>query len=97
MKVNTYGIKMINLEEISKATVNNRYGFSQIDYDRSTGELLESWHAGNPDSNWTEYHDPNVIRVCCTRRHMSMQRLADSVRDALDELAMAEAQLSSEF
>lgn len=96
MKVNTYGIKMVNLEEISKETVNNRNGYSQISYDRSTGELLEAWHAGSPLTNWTEYHDPNVIRVCCTSRHMSQQKLADAVRDALCELQMAEEYLASE-
>lgn len=85
MTVNKYNIKMINLRKISGETVNNPIGYSQISYDKSTGELLESWHAGDPLTSWTEYHDPNVIPICNTRRHMTMQQLADAVRDCLAE------------
>ena len=87
MKINKHGIKMTNLRAISGATVNNANGYSQISYDRSTGELLEAWHIGNSLTSWTEYHDPDVIHVCNTRRHMTMQELADAVRDALSAAA----------
>lgn len=86
MKINKYGIKMTNLKKISGETVNNPYGYSQISYDRSTGELLEAWHAGNNMTSWTEYHDPSIIHICDTSRHMTMQQLADAVRDKLDEI-----------
>lgn len=86
MALNKYGIKMINLKKISGETVNNPAGYSQISYDRSTGELLESWHAGNNMTSWTEYHDPAIIHVCDTNRHMTMQQLADAVRDKLAEI-----------
>ena len=85
MKINRHGIKMTNLRAISGATVNNPAGFSQISYDISTGELIESWHIGSYMTSWTEYNDPDVIHVCNTRRHMTMQELADAVRDALAE------------
>lgn len=85
MKINRHGIKMTNLRAISGATVNNPAGFSQISYDISTGELLEAWHIGSYMNSWTEYNDPDVIHVCNTRRHMTMQELADAVRDALAE------------
>lgn len=86
MTINKHGIKMTNLKDISRRTVNNAAGYSQISYDRSTGELLETWHAGSNMTSWTEYHDPSIIHVCDTSRHMTMQQLADAVRDKLDEL-----------
>lgn len=82
-KVNKHGIKMSNLREISEETVNNNQGYSQISYDTATGELLETWHVGSADCSWTVYHDPSIIHVCNTRRHMTMQQLADAVRGAL--------------
>ena len=85
MKINRHGIKMTNLRAISGATVNNPKGYSQISYDSSTGELMESWHVGSYMTSWTEYDDPDVIHVCNTSRHMTMQELADAVRDALAE------------
>lgn len=82
-KVNKHGIKMVNLRKISGETVNNNQGHSQISYDTATGELLETWHVGSADCSWTVYHDPDIIHVCNTRRHMTMQQLADAVQDAL--------------
>ena len=84
MAINKHGIKMVNLRKISGETVNNPAGYSQISYDRATGELLEAWHPGTWATSWTEYHDPDVIHVCNTSRHMTMQELADAVRDALN-------------
>ncbi len=81
--VNKHGIKMTNLREISGETVNNSQGYSQISYDSSTGDLLETWHVGPTGCSWTVYHDPNIIHVCNTCHHMTMQQLADAVRDAL--------------
>lgn len=75
MALNTYGIKMIGLRKTSGATINSSNGYSQISYDKATGQLLESWHVGSP------IHD--VIHVCNTSRHMTMQQLADAVHCAL--------------
>lgn len=79
MKLNKHGIKMVNVREISGATVNDPKGYSQISYDLETGELFEVWHPGNSDQEWSEYHDENVIHICNTRRHMTMQEIADAV------------------
>ncbi len=83
MALNTYGIKMIGLRKTSGATINSSNGYSQISYDKATGELLESWHVGSPMDSWAEYHDHDVIHVCNTSRHMTMQQLADAVHCAL--------------
>ena len=83
MKINTHGYKLVNLRKVSGETVNNSLGYSQISYDVTTGELFESWHVGSPLTSWSEYHDPNVITVANTRKHMTMQQIADAVRDAM--------------
>ena len=88
MKVNKYGIKMANLKEISGRTVNNPAGFSQIDYDRISGELFETWHSGSDMTDLTEYNDPYIIHICNTTRHMTMQQIADAVRYALEAPAV---------
>lgn len=86
MALNTYGIKMVNLKKTSGATINSRNGYSQISYDKATGELIEAWHVGSPMNSWTEYHDRDVIHVCNTSRHMTMQQLADAVYRAVNHL-----------
>lgn len=82
-KINTHGLKIINLRKVSSETVNNPVGYSQISYDKATGELLEAWHVGDPLTSWTQYHDPDIIHVCNTCKHMTMQQLADAVAQAV--------------
>lgn len=88
MMLNTYGLKMTNLIKVSRETINSSRGYSQIDYDKATGELLEAYHSGTPAESWTEYHDANVIRVCNTTRHMTPQQLADAVYRAVNHLPL---------
>lgn len=90
MKVNTHGYKLVNLRKVSSETVNNSRGYSQISYDMVTGELFENWHPGSPENSWSEYHDPDVITVANTRKHMTMQQIADAVRDAMVQREMME-------
>ena len=84
--LNKYGYKMSGLKKASAATVNwsaRSGGHTQISYDRSTGEVLTNDHIGQ---SWTEYHDPDVITVCQTDRHMTMQQIADAIRDRMEFL-----------
>ena len=81
--LNKYGLKMSGLKKASAETVNWRVGsggHTQISYDRATGEILTNDHIGQ---SWTEYHDPDVITVCYTNRHMTMQEIADAIRDMM--------------
>jgi hypothetical protein len=88
MKINAHGYKLVNLRKVSGETVNNPLGYSQISYDTKTGELFENWHHGNPLTSWTQYHDPDVITVANTSKHMTMQQIADAVRDAMIQREM---------
>lgn len=82
-KVNTHGLKIKGLRSACGDTCNygdydNRY--HELFYDRSTGEVWTVFRYGN---SWTEYHDKNVIKVCNTQHHMTMQEIADAIQQAL--------------
>ena len=34
---------------------------------------------------WTEYHNHNIIKVCNTQEHMTMQEIADAIAEAVAE------------
>ena len=79
MKTNTYDLTMKGLRKASGATVNwapRSGGHTQISYDMTTGEILTNDHIGQ---SWTDYQDPNVITICHTDRHMTMQQIADVI------------------
>ena len=85
MTINKHGYTIKNLRKVSAKTIDNSRGYSQISYDTVTGELLEEWHVGNPLTSWTIYHNPTIINIANTNRHMTMQQLADAVHQAMEE------------
>ena len=79
MAVDTYGLNLSGLSEASKKTVNwpkNSGGSTQISWNRATGEIITADHVGG---NWTQYDDPDIVTVCHTERHMTMQQIADAI------------------
>ena len=85
-KINTYGIRLIGLKTASGCTKN--YGayspeYVEVFYDRSTGEIWTRYHYSLGQNSWTQYDDPNVIRVCTTSNHMTMQEIADRIAEAV--------------
>ena len=90
MTINTHGLS-INLEDlktVSEETYNvdwRRGHRLQVYFDRDTGNLWTKFYFS--DSNWTVYHNPAIISVCCPTRHHSQQWLADRIKEAVDEAA----------
>lgn len=84
-KINKHGLKIRNLKKVSGETSKDSVGYTQISYDMATGELFADWHYGSSSNSWTEYHDADVITVCNTRRHMTMQDIADEVSRKVNE------------
>ena len=82
MKVNTYGLTMRGLKKAAGETI--RYtdrGHVQISYDTETGDVLTDWHS---DANsWSSYHKTSIIGVVNAYDPMTMQAIADAVRDAV--------------
>ncbi len=93
--INKYGMKMNGLRAASGNTINwtpRSGGYTQISYDRATGEVLTNDHVSLGYNSWTEYHDTAIIHVCNTSKHMTMQQIADAIADrvAMQRLADGE-------
>ena len=83
---------MNGLKKASGYTEN--YGFDtgnyvELFYDKCTGDVWGVFQCSIGQNNWTVYNDPDVIKVCNTSRHMTMQEIADCIRDRLQESASA--------
>lgn len=84
--VNTYGIKVKGIRKASGNTVNwapRSGGYTEIFYDRGNGEVWTVDQISLGQNSWTDYHDPAVIKICNTSRHMTMQEIADSIMERL--------------
>ena len=79
--LNTHNIKMHGLKRASGETINygNTGWHTQISYDMETGDVYTDLLLGE---SWSEY-PPEVITVCHTTRHMTMQEIADAIARAM--------------
>jgi len=84
-KVNTYGINIKGLKAASGSTRNysDRSFYDELFYDLKTGEVWTVFQCSLGCNTWTEYHDPNVTRICNTASHMTMQEIADAIHEAV--------------
>jgi malonyl CoA-acyl carrier protein transacylase len=83
-RIDTHGVKIANLSWAAKATVNFKEfsGMnSEIFFDRATGEIHVFQHASY--SSYAEIVDDDMIHVCRTDRHLTMQELANEVYRAV--------------
>ena len=81
-KVNTHGLKMIGLKKASGNTED--YGFcsgmyEEIFYNKQTGEVWTKFQCSLGYNSWTEYHDEDIVKICNTDEHMTMQEIADCI------------------
>lgn len=86
--IDTHGLNIVDLKKASAETRN--YGaysdkYDEIFYDMSTGEVWTKFQVSIGHNSWTEYHDENIIKVCETSHHMSMQAIADAIWKAVEE------------
>lgn len=84
MKINTHGLKLKNLRKVCGATENHGWysGHDEIFYDTATGEISLTYHIS--DNSWTVSNDPDVIFIRKSRRHMTMQEIADAIYAAIN-------------
>lgn len=81
--INTHGLTIQGLRAVCGQTTDWPCGsgcHTDVYYNRATGEL---WASDQVGSTWTQYDDPDIIRVCSTANHMTMQQLADLVYQAV--------------
>lgn len=94
MKLNTYGMKIKGLKKASGETRN--YGdysdrYDEVFYNMESGEVWTVYQVSLGGNSWTEYHDANIIKICNAYHHMTMQQLADAIRDRVAELEAVRA------
>lgn len=80
---------MTGLKKASGSTKNTgRYSgiYTEVFYDRKSGEIWTVDQVGFCFNSWTEYHDNNVINICNATRHYSMQEIADMIAEKLKDL-----------
>lgn len=81
--VNNHGYKMAGLRAAASETksVNPRMGgFVQIGYNKSTGEIVANYVVSG---SYVKYEDVDVLTVCNATAPMTMQAIADAIRDAV--------------
>lgn len=86
-KVNKHGMKINGLKAASGYTENySHYSGSYVElfYDKSSGDVWGKFQHSLGQNSWTDYHDPDVIKVCTTSRHMTMQQIADAIFDRVN-------------
>ena len=84
-KLTTHGLIMRGIRKASGETVDwdpRSGGYTQISYDMATGDIMTNDHIGE---SWSKYHDPDVITICHTRQHMTMQEIADAIAQKVSE------------
>ena len=85
-KVNTHGLKMVGLKKASGNTEDYGYyspSYEEVFYDMKTGEVWTVFQHSLGQNWWTQYDDKNIIKICNTSHHMTMQEIADRIYDAV--------------
>ena len=87
-KVNKHGMNIKGLKAASGYTEN--YGaysgcYVELFYDKSSGEVWGNYHCSLGQNSWTVYKDPDVVKICSTSRHMTMQEIADEIHRVMQE------------
>lgn len=94
-KVNTHGLKMIGLKKASGSTENYGYYsgmYDEIFYNVETGEVWTVFQCSLGHNSWTEYHDENIVKICNTDEHMTMQEIADCIYNHIKKVISKEAE-----
>lgn len=88
--INLHGLN-INTDDLNKVSSETRNfkrnsgAYTEVFYDRGTGEVWSVGQISLGHNSWTEYRDDNIIKVCDTPHHMSAQALADAIAEAVAE------------
>ena len=79
-----HGIKMTGLKKAAGETRGLcGYGYVEIFYDHSDNTVWGDWHGTH--NEWSEYHDSDIECVCRTSKPMTMQQIADAIKDYFDQ------------
>lgn len=87
MAINTHGLKMVGLKKASGSTENYGYyspAYNELFYDKSDGKVWTVYQYSIGHNWYTVYHDDNIIKICNTSSHMTMQQIADAIYNTIN-------------
>lgn len=87
-KLNRHGLKMVGLRSASGNTINwspRSGGYTEVFYDMDSGDVWTVDQVSLGHNSWTEYRSRDILRVCDTERHMTMQEIADMIHKVVEE------------
>lgn len=85
-KVNKHGLPMNGLRKASGETIDwgcTSGGYTEIFYNKENGKIWTIDQVSIGENSWTVYEDNNIIKICNTSNHMTMQQIADSIYERL--------------
>lgn len=90
MKLNTHGLKMRGIKDVSGWTKGLRGYYTgeyiEIFYDVNDGEVFKIYQYSLGQSTWTKFDDTGVIKITNASSPMTMQEIADLVYAVLEEI-----------
>lgn len=88
MTINKHGYKMTGLRKASGETRSypDSGSYDEIFYDRKTGEIWTRYQCSLGQNSWTQYDSPDIVKVCNTDRHMTMQEIADRIAQTMTDI-----------
>lgn len=89
--INKHGYEMTGLEAASAETKSlrgsNDAEYAELFYQTSTGEVWAKYHFSPGQNNWTEYEDPDIVKIGNVVRYATPQKIADLVAETMAILA----------
>lgn len=93
MALNYHGLKLNGLKKTSGLTKDYGYyspSYVEIFYDRGNGDVWGVYQYSLGHNSWTVYHDDNVLFICNTSDHMTMQEIVDAIVKKLNRSSLEE-------
>lgn len=86
--LNKHGLLIEGIKQASSNTINwakSSNGYTEIFYDKVTGDVWTVDQVSSEHNTWEEYHDNDVIKICETEKHLTMQEIADMIYKVMSE------------
>lgn len=79
--IDKHGLNIVGLKKLSAELQNtgDNSRYYELFYNERTGEVWANYHCSLGRNSWTRYEDEDVMFVCFTSEHMTMQEIADKI------------------
>lgn len=86
MIINKHGLKITGLPKASGATwdTGEHSHYFIVYYDRKSGEVWANEYISAGRNMWAQYDSSSIIKVAVTSEHMTMQEIADAVKESVE-------------